>query len=184
MAIAAIAKAAGTEGAGYDLVQRMAPNRSRSREQRPPLREISDHSFHSYLCRNRVVDSGRKVRLMTCACSLCGFLIFADVPTVGAPLNNTAEVAVFDLLAAKLVQHLSDRHRPQAYAMLAVQNLTSKVYAMTWAQPMPTDRKFRELRRAWRAGVLATIMEHRQADQADGEADPPVASGSAEGESS
>jgi len=120
---------------------------------------------------------------MTAHCELCRVLIIADVrPTrFNAEGFAAAEVAEFDLLALRMVNHIGQEHHEQMIEMLGCQAAAAKVYAMTWAAANSETVKFTLLREAWRKGVLMTFeAQHAQHLQAEGSALDPAGTGSAD----
>lgn len=124
---------------------------------------------------------------MTCTCQLCGQPLFGGMSTImldpgGTPEEHQksqalADIADFDLLAARVAQHINEHHkRREAQEMSAVMFLAGKVYAMTYGESS-TEPNFKKLRVAWRKAIMAQLFESRDDDQGADEA--PAAGDSA-----
>lgn len=96
---------------------------------------------------------------MIATCQLCRAIIEAHRgPMILEPGQDPAAIEAvtaiseFDLLAGRMANHISERHRNHAMELSAVGFLACKMYAMVHANS--TEEEFGSLRAAWRAGIL------------------------------
>jgi hypothetical protein len=134
--------------------------------------------------------------MMGCRCELCGVLLYSgrigsmggsDVVLRSDVVKATAEeweaaadLAEFDLLAARVSAHIAHSHPKQAQQMAAFGFLASKVYAMTHAETSYDVEKFKAIRAAWKDGIVQAMKDQPSAvAPAPGvstEAAPPIGS--------
>lgn len=110
---------------------------------------------------------------MTCTCQMCGQALFGGMSAITLTVPATLEedqksravgdIADFDLLAARVAQHINEHHRRQAQEMSAVMFLAGKVYAMTYAESS-TEPNFKKLRVSWRKAIMSQLFEGRDDD--------------------
>lgn len=116
---------------------------------------------------------------MNCMCKECGQLIHGPI-TMAVILRPgsteesgrmLADLGEFDLLAQRMLMHVSEYHPQQNEELTAVMGLAGKVYSMV--QGTSIEPKFRSLRKAWVDAIILELRNTLQTDEAAGaEAEP------------
>jgi hypothetical protein len=122
--------------------------------------------------------------MKSATCQICGVLVYTpqSVPVISTDEASRliADLQEFDLFAARMSFHISERHPEHAREMAAVGFLASKVYATTWCESITED--FAPLRRAWRTVFLQEMTKERTqaaapaGSDAGNSSDPPASS--------
>lgn len=96
--------------------------------------------------------------MKSATCQICGAKISVENIAMGTneASREIEDISEFDLLAHRMVTHLSGQHRKQASEQIIVGMLASKIYAMTWAESQ--DENFDTLRNSWRKAIFDQLQ--------------------------